>query len=156
MGSVVKSITAGFGATLILSFFMIAKSALGVMPAMNAIALLVHLSHNLIGTPPSPVVGWILHFFIGSVLWGVLFGLLQSVLPGDRPVAKALCFSVVAWLLMMVILMPLAGQGLFAVKIGVMAAVATLVLHLIWGASLGLIYQWLQGAGDRTMESSRS
>jgi len=156
MGNVVKSIAAGFGATLILSLIMIAKSVLGVMPAMNAIALLMHLSHNLIGTPSSPIVGWILHFFIGSVLWGVLFGLLQSVLPGDRPVARALWFSVVAWLAMMVIVMPLAGQGLFALKIGVMAAVATLVLHLIWGASLGLIYQRLQASGDRSMESSRA
>lgn len=41
---------------------------------------------------------------------------------------------------MMVMLMPMAGAGLFGMNLGVMAPVMTLVLHLIFGAVLGLSY----------------
>jgi hypothetical protein len=41
---------------------------------------------------------------------------------------------------MMVIFMPLAGHGLFALALGHQATAATLVLHLIYGAVLGVAY----------------
>jgi hypothetical protein len=41
---------------------------------------------------------------------------------------------------MMIIFMPLAGHGLFALSLGPQATVATLVLHLIYGAVLGVAY----------------
>lgn len=39
--------------------------------------------------------------------------------------------------MMMVVLMPMAGVGLFAMSMGAMAPVMTLVLHLVFGAVLG-------------------
>lgn len=145
MGSMPKSIVAGFGATIVLSLLMILKATMGMLSAMNAIALLSHMGHKLVGLPLSPATGWVLHFLIGSLLWGILYAWSYRMLPGRSAVPKALTFSVVAWLLMMVIVMPMAGQGLFAAHIGIMAAVATLVLHLVWGLALGLIYQVLTG-----------
>jgi hypothetical protein len=50
---------------------------------------------------------------------------LQASLPG-APVVKGLT--------------PLAGHGLFALSLGPQATVATLVLHLIYGAVLGVAY----------------
>jgi len=41
---------------------------------------------------------------------------------------------------MMLVLMPLVGAGFFALDLGVMAPVATLVLHVIFGAVLGVVY----------------
>lgn len=41
---------------------------------------------------------------------------------------------------MMIIVMPMAGAGLFGLNIGIMAPVATLILHLIFGAVLGYTY----------------
>jgi len=49
-------------------------------------------------------------------------------------------FASGAWVLMMLIVMPLAGAGLFGIRLGLMAAVMTLVLHVIFGAVLGLGY----------------
>jgi len=40
----------------------------------------------------------------------------------------------------MITFMPLAGHGLFGLALGVQAVVATLVLHLIYGATLGIGY----------------
>ncbi len=49
---------------------------------------------------------------------------------------------------MMLIPMPMAGAGLFGLKLGPMAPVMTLVLHLVWGAVLGAAYARLgRGAG---------
>ena len=42
---------------------------------------------------------------------------------------------------MMVGPMPMAGAGLFGLQIGMMAPLATLMLHLIWGIVLGFTYQ---------------
>ena len=43
--------------------------------------------------------------------------------------------------MMMVVIMPMMGQGLFAVNMGMMAPVMTLILHLIFGMVLGASYQ---------------
>ena len=52
-------------------------------------------------------------------------------------------FGALAWLLMMLIPMPMAGAGLFVMKMGMMTPIMTLVLHLIWGAVLGATYRGL-------------
>lgn len=41
---------------------------------------------------------------------------------------------------MMIMLMPMAGAGLFGMKMGLMAPMMTLVLHLIFGTVLGWCY----------------
>jgi uncharacterized membrane protein YagU involved in acid resistance len=74
---------------------------------------------------------------------------LYKSLPGKSPLVKGLVFSVCAWLLMMVIAMPMSGAGLFGMNLGMMAPVMTLMLHLIWGAVLGGSY----GALERTATS---
>ena len=70
--------------------------------------------------------GWIGHFALGTVAWGIIYAALQASLPGT-PVVKGLIFGALAWLAMMIFFMPLAGNGLFA-------------LHLIYGAALGVAY----------------
>lgn len=56
---------------------------------------------------------------------------------------------------MMVMLMPMVGVGLFALSMGMMAPVMTLVLHLIFGAVLGWTYGKLI-AGSSGMLSDRA
>ncbi|MFM0808856.1 DUF6789 family protein, partial [Klebsiella pneumoniae] len=65
---------------------------------------------------------------------------LYNLLPGKKAQGKGLAFSVLAWLLMMLIPMPMAGAGLFGMKLGMMAPVMTLMLHLIWGYVFGYTY----------------
>jgi len=42
----------------------------------------------------------------------------------------------------MVVMMPMAGAGLFGLNLGIgmMAAVMTLILHIVFGAVLGLVF----------------
>jgi len=124
----------GFVATVVLSILMIAKAKMGVMPELNAIKMLADMMSA------SLIMGWIAHFMIGTVVWGILFALLVKKIPGGV-IVSAIIFSTGAWLLMMIGPMPMAGAGLFGSNLGMMAAIATLMLHIIWGLVLGLTYQ---------------
>lgn len=131
-----RGLLAGFVATIVLSACMLAKMFLGIPPPMNVVHLLASLGHHIFGTPATPLLGWGAHFAIGTVLWGLLFTALYRFLPGS-PMLRGVLFATAAWLLMMVILMPLAGKGLFAASAGPGIAIATLILHWIYGAILG-------------------
>lgn len=61
-----------------------------------------------------------MHFFIVTVLWGVLFAWLDPFLPGQHWFRGAI-FATGAWLVMMIVMMPMAGAGLFGVHPGMMA-----------------------------------
>lgn len=135
-----KGVIAGFAATVVLSILMVMKAKMGMMPDMNAIRMLTGMAHHFMGTPMTPAIGWLLHFMIGSVAWGILFALLVNQIPGNAPALKGIIFGTVAWLLMMVMVMPMAGAGLFGLHLGVGAPVATLMLHWVFGAVLGAIY----------------
>lgn len=126
----------GLAATVVLSLIMIMKAGMGIMPQLNAIKMLAGMMHAPLA------MGWVAHFVIGTVIWGLLFAALVDKLPGSK-VQSALLFSIGAWVLMMIGPMPMAGAGLFGMNIGIMAPVATLVLHLIWGVVLGLTYSKL-------------
>lgn len=125
----------GLSATVVLSALMIAKGMMGLMPGLNVI----HMLAAMMAAPLS--AGWIAHFLIGSVAWGVGFAFLYQMIPGGGALAKGLVFSVGAWLAMMIFVMPMAGAGLFGAHLGIMAAVMTLILHLVFGAVLGGVYQ---------------
>lgn len=155
MGNVGYGIVAGLVATIVLSVLMVLKSAAGMMPEMNAIRMLSQMANGYLGLPATPIIGWIAHFAIGTILWGILFALLIDPLPGGNRIGKGVVFSIGAWLLMMIIVMPMAGAGLFAMSIGVGAAIATLVLHVIFGVVLGAVYGWMEGRSAKPAAQHR-
>jgi len=128
---------AGFVATAVLSVLMVAKGMMGVMPELDVAAMIA----AMMGAPI--VVGWIAHFLIGTVAWGGGFAILYDMIPGGSAVLKGIVFGIVAWLGMMIVIMPMAGAGFFGMNFGVMAPVMTLVLHIIFGAVLGKTYALL-------------
>lgn len=148
MNNITRGIVAGLVATIVLSILMVLKGMMGLMPEVNAIAMLSGMAEARAGMPGTPVTGWILHFLIGAVLWGGLFAILNDKIPGGTQIVKGIVFSFIAWLLMMIVVMPMAGAGVFGLNIGMQAAVATLVLHIIFGAALGWMYNRLDSGGS--------
>ena len=134
-----KGILGGIVATAVLSGLMLMKNAMGIMPQLDIIKML----SSMMGV--SMAVAWMAHFGIGA-MWGALFALAYRVIPGGTAVVKGMLLLTGAWLLMMVMVMPMAGAGLFGMHMGLMAPMMTLVLHLIFGAVLGLVY------GNRTTD----
>ena len=146
-----KGIAAGFVATIVLSAVMLIKQAMGLMPQLNPIEMITQMAGA--GTP---LVGWIAHFFIGTILWGVIYAWLDSKLPGPHWLRGAI-FATGAWLLMMVLLMPMAGAGAFGMRLGVMAPLATLMLHWIYGVVLGGVYGgWRRHGGTHVSAGTRT
>lgn len=139
---ILRGIIAGIFATLALSIIMVMKAMMGVMPAFHIISDWTQAA-GAIGLSISPVFAWVLHFALGA-LWGVLFALFHRRLPSGYAVS-GIILGVLAWLGMMIGFMPVAGNGLFALGISPMVTMATLVLHIFFGAVLGLVYKALDG-----------
>ena len=136
MRNIPKGLMAGLVATIVLTVLMVIKSMMGLMPELD----LPKMIAGMMGAPDMPIIGWAVHFMIGLVLYGVAIALLDARLPGRSHVGHGVMLGLVGWLIMMIMLMPMAGAGLFGMKLGIMAPMMTLVLHLIFGATLGWIY----------------
>lgn len=135
MDNLFNGILAGFVATIVLSVLMVLKSMMGVMPQLDVIAML----GSMMGT--GAAMGWVAHFVIGAVLWGGAFALLYDRIPGSSAVIRGIVFGIAAWVIMMVAVMPMAGAGFFGMGLGLMAPIMTLILHIIFGAVMGFVYE---------------
>jgi uncharacterized membrane protein YagU involved in acid resistance len=103
-------------------------------PHLNLIRLLTQLGS--IGT----VAAWMDHFIVGTVVWGLLFGAFDAVYEKGTYWLKGIVFGVFAWLMMMLLFMPLAKGGFFGAKIGIEAPLVTLMYHMVYGVVLGTTY----------------
>lgn len=131
-----KGLVAGLAATLVLSALMVMKSMMGIMPELD----LPNMLAAMMGSPGNLALGWGAHFMIGGVGYGIAMALADGALPGDSSTAHGVLIGFIGWLVMMVALMPMAGAGFFAMRMGMMAPAMTLVLHLMFGAVLGWTY----------------
>lgn len=149
MSKIGRGLLASLAATVVLSVLMVLKTMMGVMPALD----LPKMIAVMMGSPDTRMLGWAAHFLIGIVVYGIAIAT-----PGDRmgssPTVSGIVMGVVGWLIMMLTLMPMAGAGLFAMSMGVMAPLMTLVLHLIFGAVLGWTYGRL-GSGSSEAHTVR-
>lgn len=135
MNNFAKGIFAGLIATAVLTAIMTMKSMMGIMPQLDIITMI----SKMMGQPETPMLGWAAHFMIGAG-YGVVFALIGRNLPGRSSAIKGAVLGAIGWLVMMAMIMPMAGAGLFGMAMGLMAPMMTLVLHLIFGAVLGTIY----------------
>lgn len=130
---ILKGMLAGFVATAGLSIIMALKSVVGIMPQLDVIGIL----SGMLGS--SRAMGWFVHFVIGTVLYGTAIASLS--VPGIKSFTlSGLVLGVGGWLVMMIVLMPLAGHGSFGTDLGIITPLMTLMLHLVFGAILGWTY----------------
>ena len=135
MQNISTGLLAGLVATVVLSAMMVVQGMMGVMPGLNDAAMI----GAIIGS--SVAVGWIIHFMIHTIAGGGGFAVLYDVIPGSSAPVKGIVYGIAAWLFLMFAIMPMAGVGLFGLDLGMMAPVTVLVLHIIFGAILGFVYQ---------------
>ncbi len=136
-----RAILAGIIATIVVSLILVAQSYFGILPQFQLIAEWERLLQSF-GLPAGAWEAWIAHVVVGTVFYGVVFAALEPILPGNGLV-EGLTFGILAWLVMMLVFMPLAGYGVFAATLGATVIVATLCLHLVYGAVIGVGYKAL-------------
>ncbi len=134
-----RAIAAGFLGTVVMTLLMVIKQNQGILPALDPVVMLTKMGHAKLGLPREPWVGWVLHFIMGSIVWAIIYAFVNLILPGPGAV-KGLIFGVLAWLVMMLVAMPMAGKGFFGMKMGILAPILALVLHLVYGLFLGWTY----------------
>jgi uncharacterized protein DUF6789 len=134
MSNSMKGMVAGLVATLVLSGLLLLKGTMNLVPELSIISLLMSLGSI------TAVQAWMDHFIVGVVAWGLAFGAYDSLASRPAHWLKGIIFGVFAWLVMMVLFMPLAKAGVFGWKIGPIAAAVTLIYHLVYGAVLGTTY----------------
>jgi len=152
MKDIPKGVLAGLAATVVLSLLMVLKAMLGLLPQLDLPKMLA----GMMGSPDMSIIGWIVHFAIGIVGYGVAIAALDSKLPGTSRVGHGVMLGVIGWLIMMVVLMPMASAGFFGMNMGVMAPLMTLVLHLIFGGVLGWVYGRSGASQDLSMSRARA
>jgi len=133
-------IARGFGwgvvATVIMSIPMIIGTLTGVSPMPRPIPAAI-VGHILGPDAPQPllmVLAIILHLGYGGFWGAVLASLTYPV-----TLWKGLAMGVFLWLVMQIIVLPFLGWGAFGASQTPMIALATFVLHLIYGGALGLL-----------------
>lgn len=132
MNNKLKSgIIAGFVATLVLSGLILLNIIMGIMPRFDVVRIL----SDMLSIPL--FAAWVVHFIIGGLLWGLLFGAFYPRIPGRSMAAKGVATGAGAWLLMAAFVMPMSGAGFIGLNAGLMAPVITLIMYLIFGVVLG-------------------
>lgn len=138
MTEIDSGLIAGFLATIVLSMMMLMKRQMGIMPELSMIGMLGRVTDQ----PRS--VDWLIHFIVGTVFYGLLIAFLAPMLPFDYWL-DGVIVGLIGWMIASLTLMPAAGRGFFGLNIGASAFIMSMMMHVIFGAILGLIYDWLVG-----------
>ena len=137
MVSIRSGLLGSLFATFAISAIVQMKKATGSLPDVH----LLNAWSTLFGEPSDLAVGWIAHLVVSIIVGGIGFALLSTRLPSRSFAIKGAAFGVLMWLLIMLVVMPLAGAGIFAAHQSGMAPIAMLVLYLIYGLILGQSYK---------------
>ncbi|HEX3590636.1 MAG TPA: DUF6789 family protein [Pseudonocardiaceae bacterium] len=122
-------------ATLAMSAVMLAGVATGVSPMPKPIPVAL-VSHTL-GLSPGPaliVLAVVAHLAYGAGAGAVLAGLVDRI-----AVWHGVVFAAALWVVMGLVWLPYLGWGLFGTGLTPKIAGATLVLHLVYGLTLGAL-----------------
>jgi uncharacterized membrane protein YagU involved in acid resistance len=128
-----QAILGGFVATLVMTAMMYF-----VAPMMGLNMDIAQMLGSILGG--SWAMGMLMHFTLGTVVFPLIYVVvLYAWLPGG-PVVKGATWGVILWFLAQTVVMPMMGAGFFSMAMGgMMAAMGSLVGHLLYGTILGAI-----------------
>ena len=147
MERITGGVLAGFAATLVM--------VLAIFPAymLAAVAANEHgnqltqwfwgLAHNKLTDNVFDIpIGAISLNLAAGLGWAVIYTLLVEPRLSGPGWRRGMLFALVPWLLSLVVFFPLAGAGFFGASLhaGPLPALGNLVLHLLYGATLGVVY----------------
>jgi len=131
---VTKAILGGLAGTAVLTMMMYLVAPMMLGHAMDIAAMLGSMMGN------SWALGMAAHWMNGVLIFPLLYAfLMYKLLPGP-PVVRGAMWGVVLWLIAQSMLMPMMGAGFFSSAAGgMMAVVASLIGHILYGGILGKI-----------------
>lgn len=127
---------AGFMASVISSLVLLVLTSLSLIPEFDFVVI----QGALFGFAGTVLSAWIVYFIIGTLIWGSLYASMESRIAGNNPFSKGLLFGLFIWLIIMIVMMPLAGVGIFVKQYGLVAAGIMLLTDLVFGVSTAFFY----------------
>ncbi len=129
-----KAILGGIVGTVVMTFMMYFVAPMMLGRPMDVAAML----GGVLGG--SWAMGMLMHLLNGSVVFPLIYAyLLYRVLSGD-PWVKGTIFGLLLWFLSQALVTPMMGGGFFSAKAGgLMAVMASLIGHVVYGALLGAV-----------------
>lgn len=140
MRSIKHGITASIVATFITGSTMLVNNAIHRLPNLGMGKLLA----AAMGMPDHPLVGWVVFLIFAAFVWGIVFAYIAPAIPVRSYFVKGLLLALVCWLGITMVIMPLAGIGMFGSSRPLTPAIA-LVMAVIYWSVLSLVYRWCIG-----------
>ncbi len=142
----VRSILAGVVATAVMTVFTFIAPMMG-LPKMNPAEML----SGMLGV--SPIVGWIMHFMIGSIFAAVYVYLFNPHVHIHSRAGKGLLYGFIVFVfaqIMMFIMSKMMPMPASSMKNNmVLMMVGSLIGHLVFGMLVGLLVPIEEGATQR-------
>lgn len=136
MINIAKGVISGLVASVLVSGGVYLASAFGLVQSLDPLRAASGIALH----PAS--LGWVTYYILGALLWGTLFAFLSPVLPGPFW-CKGAAFGLLAWLLTVAITHAAAASTIAPLALG------PVVVHLLFGALLGLTYGTLLDENER-------
>lgn len=137
MSKALRAITAGVVSTTV----MVVVLFLADVETRSRLSLFDAMA-RFVGMPGNVAVGFLLFLFVGIVVWPLLFALADPHLPPKHDSAvSGMLFAVAVWVAFV-----LTGTTEIHVILALFYAVVTLLAHLAYGFTLGLVYGWMEPA----------
>jgi hypothetical protein len=141
------SILAGFAATLVMAITLVMAYAItGFLGSENGNQFsqwLWALSHNNLteGVWDIPMAALAINLLAG-LAWALVYGAFIEPRLSGPGWWRGMVFSLIPWLLSLVVFLPAVGAGFFGMDLdaGPLPAIGNLLLHLIYGVTLGTVY----------------
>lgn len=129
-----KAILGGFVGTVLITLMMYFVAPMMLGQPMDVAAMLGKVMGG------GWTLGMIAHVLNGTIIFSLVYLFaFYHFLPGS-PWLKGTLWGVLLWLLAQTVVMPMMGAGLFSANMGGMkAAVASLMGHVVYGATLGSV-----------------
>ena len=130
----------------------IGRAMLGGLVGTIALTILMYVAAPMMGIPKMDIAamlgsllgGWtmgmVMHFVNGVLLFPLIYAFVLFLKFRGSPVTKGILWGVTLWLVAGLMVMPMMGAGFFGTANGgMMAAAASLMGHIVYGALLGVI-----------------
>jgi hypothetical protein len=157
------ALLAGFVASvaMVLAFAIAFAAALvlGRLPVPILAGWFQGLTSNpLIDTAQPNLYAATAMFFLGGLIWALLYGLVFEPRLHGPAWMRGLRFALIPWLFSLAVFLPLVGGGILGMSLGAgpLPVVGNLVLHVVYGAILGTVYGSAESVFDRPQHRGQS
>ncbi|WP_315986382.1 DUF6789 family protein [Bradyrhizobium sp. Bra78] len=141
-----KSAISGFCGSAASTALMYFKAKAGILPSFQPYENFQMAAGHLFGHDIHPGILWLVSFFNGSTVIGLVFGYLYRYLPGGSGTSKGLVFGICGWLVMNLLAFPMIGLGSFATStgLGFWPAMFSLAMLTTYSLAMGSVYGVLE------------